>query len=525
MNRRSFLAATASGLLAAPHVRAAGASVLRFVPQVEPTVLDPVANTAAQVRNHAALVWDTLYGMDADYQPQPQMLAGHTVEANGTLWTLTLRDGLRFHDGTPVLARDAVASIRRWASVDGFGGVLMAATDELSAPDDRTLRFRLKAPFPLLPAALGRMSPRMPVIMPARLAATPASQPVAEVVGSGPFRFVAAERVAGSRLVYEKFDGYVPRPGGAPGFTSGPKVARVDRVEWTIMPEAATAADALRQGEIDWWETATPDLLPLLQAAPGVKTGVVDTTGVMAILRFNCLHPPFDNPAIRRAVLSAVSQAEFMSGFSDNPDLSRIPAGVFPPGTPMYAKEPLAPLTARPDLDAARRAIATAGYKGERVVVLGPSDHPVNSVTAQIGADLMKRLGLNVDYQAMDAPTMFQRRTRREDVDHGGWSVFPAAVGGMDTQDPAVSFLVPADGAKAWYGWPEDPALEKLRLAWFTTDGLPAQRALCAEIERELLILAPHLPLGQILQPAAWNAKLEGMLPGFPKFWNVTKPA
>ena len=216
MKRRTLLA-TAAAALAAPALSAPSlaqpARVLRFVPYVDPPVLDPIANTAAQVRNHAFLVFDTLYGLDADYVPRPQMLAGHVVEADGLTWTLTLRGGLRFHDGTPVLARDAAASIRRWASVDGFGATLMAATGALDAPDDRTIRFRLRRPFPLLPDALGKMSPNICAIMPARLAALPGIKPVPEIVGSGPFRLVESERIPGARIVYERFAGYRPAEG------------------------------------------------------------------------------------------------------------------------------------------------------------------------------------------------------------------------------------------------------------------------------------------------------------------------
>jgi peptide/nickel transport system substrate-binding protein len=193
MRRRIFLAG-ATAALAAPSV-AQPARVLRFVPNVDLPVLDPVANTASGTRTHAYLVFDTLYGLDTDYAPRPQMVAGHTVDTDGRVWTLRLRDGLRFHDGAPVLARDCAASIRRWASVDGFGATLTAATDALEAPDDRTLRFRLKHPFPLLPDALGKMSPNICPMMPERLASLPATKPVPEIVGSGPFRLVESERV------------------------------------------------------------------------------------------------------------------------------------------------------------------------------------------------------------------------------------------------------------------------------------------------------------------------------------------
>ena len=518
IGRRTLLGAVAAGL-SMPAI-AQPASVLRFVPNVDVTVLDPIANTATQVRNHALLVFDTLYGLDEAYMAQPQMVAGHVTD--GLTWTLRLREGLRFHDGSPVLARDCVASIRRWASVDGFGAVLMAATAALDAADDGTIRFRLRHPFPLLPEALGKISPNICAIMPERLAVLPASKPVPEIVGSGPFRLVAAERIPGARIVYERFTDYVPSP-GKPGLTSGAKVANIDRVEWIIMPEPASAAAALRTGEVDWLDAPPPDLLPLLRRDPALVVRINDTTGVLPILRFNSTLAPFDDPAIRRAVLSAVQQKEFMQAFSDDPANYRTGVGAFCPGTPMASAAGLAQTVGTASIAEAKKAIQAAGYRGERVTLLEPGDHPVNSVMAQVGADLFKRLGLTVDDQAMDAATMFQRRGNRGDLAHGGWSCFPSAVGGIDLLNPAVSFLARGNGRDAWYGWPDDPAVERLRLAWFEAADLATQQTTAAAIQAQILREAPYLPLGQILQPTAYRAGLTDMRPGFAKFWSVRK--
>ena len=234
MQRRDFLkTAAASALaLAAPSIAsAAAAKTLTFVPQADLAVLDPVWATAYVTRNHALLVFDTLFGLDEQYRPQPQMVDGYTVENNGKLWTLTLREGLKFHDNTPVLSRDAVASVRRWASRDAFGASLLAATDELSAPSDRVIQFRLKKPFPALPLAMGKGSNTMLPVMPERLASTPGTQQVTEMTGSGPYRFLADERVPGSRAAYRRFEGYVPRPGGVSSFLAGPKIANIERIE------------------------------------------------------------------------------------------------------------------------------------------------------------------------------------------------------------------------------------------------------------------------------------------------------
>ncbi|MGS0639426.1 ABC transporter substrate-binding protein, partial [Citrobacter sp. VF227] len=155
LNRRSFMALSGAALAAPALAQGGAARTLKFIPQADLTVLDPIWTTAYVTRNHGLAVFDTLYGTDAGYAAQPQMVAGHTVENDGKLWRLTLRPGLTFHDGSPVLARDCVASVARWGKRDAMGQTLMAYTDELSAPDDRTIQFRLKKPFALLPDALG----------------------------------------------------------------------------------------------------------------------------------------------------------------------------------------------------------------------------------------------------------------------------------------------------------------------------------------------------------------------------------
>jgi peptide/nickel transport system substrate-binding protein len=224
------------------------------------------------------LVWDTLYALDEAYRPEPQMLAGDEVSDEGRTWVFTLREGLRFHDGEPVRGADCVASLARWARRDAFGGRLAALTDEMAALDDRRFRIRLKRPFAHMRQALGKPGSLAPFIMPARIAARDAFQPFggAEVIGSGPFRFRADEWVAGARVVYERFAGYAPREGGAASFLAGPRRAMLPRIEWTIIPDPATAAAALRAGEVDWWERATPDLLPILRREAALAVEVPD---------------------------------------------------------------------------------------------------------------------------------------------------------------------------------------------------------------------------------------------------------
>jgi peptide/nickel transport system substrate-binding protein len=521
LSRRNFMALSGAALAAPALAQGSSARTLRFIPQADLTVLDPIWTTAYVTRNHGLAVFDTLYGLDASYSARPQMVAGHSAEDDGKTWRLILRPGLRFHDGTPVLARDCVASIARWGKRDAMGQSLMAATDELSAPDDRTIRFRLKRPFGLLPDALGKVGSSICAIMPERLAKTDAFTQVTEMVGSGPFRFRADERVVGARVVYERFADYVPREDGEPQWTSGPKRVFVDRVEWTVIPDQATAASAMQTGEMDWWEQPPADLVPTLQ---GLKTVVNDPTGLIGTLRMNQLLPPFDNPAIRRILLKVVDQTDFMQAVTGtDPRLSHVPAGYFCPGMPMASEAGLQAIAGRRDYDAAKRDLAAAGYKGERVVLMGASDFPTLKALADVAADMLSRAGFNVDYQVMDWGTVVQRRAKKDPITQGGWNVFCTFWAGLDQANPAVSSFLRASGSTAAIGWPTSETIETLRQNWLDAPTVAEQKAIASAIQVQAFEDLPYLPLGQYLCQTSFKPSLTGILEGVPVFWNVRK--
>jgi peptide/nickel transport system substrate-binding protein len=310
MKRRDVLksAAAVSATLSAPRIaRADGSKTVNFVPHADLASIDPVWTTADITRNYSLAVFDTLYAYDAQFNVQPQMIEGHRVEEDGKTWELTLRDGLAFHDGEKVLARDCVATIKRFGTRNPFGQALMKRVDEVYAPSDGVIRFRLAKPFPLLPAALAQV---YCAIMPTRLAETDPMKQIPEAIGSGPFKFNADERIPGSRVVYSKNAAYVPRKDGVASFNAGPKIVNVERVVWTFIPDPATASAALQRGEVDWWENPSLDLIPQIKTYQDVTMTVKDRTGEMGCLRFNHLLPPFDNPAVRRVVVAAMDPKE-----------------------------------------------------------------------------------------------------------------------------------------------------------------------------------------------------------------------
>ena len=522
MRRRSLLAASAAAL-AAPAL-AQPVATLRYVPAADIGSLDPIWTTASQTRDHAFLIYDTLYGLEDALAPQPQMLAGHVIENDGKTWRMTLRDGLRFHDNTPVLARDCVASIRRWWARDSFGQAIKSITEDLSATDDKTILFRLSAAFPQLPAALAKYAYPACIIMPERLALTDPFQQVTDTTGSGPFRFIAGERVAGARTVYERFDGYTPRPDGIPQGSAGPKIAHMKRIEVLVLPDGATAATALQRGEVDYLRWPLTDLLPLLRKSPGIQVKVIEPLGLIGKLRFNHLHKPFNDAAVRRAILPALSQIDYMQAANgEDRSLWRDNVGFFCPGTPMASEAGMEALTAPRSLAAAKAALAASAYAGERTVVMLPSDFPIYRAMAEVTGELLKKIGFNTEVQTMDWATAMQRRAKPEPVEQGGWSVFHTGWGGAEETSPVANIWLRGNGQGAAPGWPTAPKLEHLRTAWLQAPDLATQKSIAADIQRQAFIDLPYVPTGQVFTPIAHRADLTGLLSGLPAFWNVRR--
>jgi peptide/nickel transport system substrate-binding protein len=524
MKRRDVLKSTAavSATLAAPGIgRAAGATTVTFVPHADLASLDPVWTTADITRNYSLAVFDTLFGYDAQFNVQPQMVDGVVTESDGLTWELTLRDGLKFHDGEKVLARDCVATINRFSKRNPFGQAMMRRVAEVSAPTDNKIRFRLNKPFPLLKAALAEV---YCAIMPTRLAETDPLKQIPEAIGSGPFKFVADERIPGQRVVFAKNEAYVPRSSGVASFNAGPKIVHIDRAVWSFIPDPATAEAALVQGEIDWWENPTIDLLPQIKKNASIDLVVKDRTGEIACMRFNHLLPPFDNAAIRRIVVSAIDQKEIMEAVAGaEPSLIKTDMGIFVPGTPMASTVGVEITRGPKNLDKIKADLAAAGYKGEKIVILAATTIPTIWAEAQVASDLLGRMGFNTDLQALEWGSVVQRRASREPTDRGGWNIFYTYLGGFGNVSPAPNIAIRGNGTGAWFGWPTDPKMEMLYDSWFEAPDEAAQQKICAEMQAEFWQNPPYVPMGMYFQPTAFNKRIHDVPEGWPQFYGLKK--
>lgn len=531
MDRRTFLKSAAgvgtlaaTGGLAMPALsQGAAAKTLRFVPQANLANFDPIWGTQYVVRNAAALVWDTLYGIDEKFRPQRQMVESEEVSSDGLTWTFKLRPGLKFHDGEPVLAKDVVQSLIRWSARDPMGLMIRGIQNELVAVDDRTWKWSLKQPYPKMLLALAKNNAPCSFIMPERIAKTDPFTQITEYVGSGPMKFARSEWVPGAKAVFEKFVDYVPRSEPASWLAGGKKML-VDRIEWVIMPDPATAAAALQNGEVDWWETPLSDLVPVLKAHKDINVDIGDPLGNIGAFRMNHLHPPFNNLKVRQAVMTALNQEDYMRAIvGDDDKLWRPLPGFFTPGTPGYT-EVGGEMMKRKDVAAAKKLLAESGYKGEPVTCVVAQDMAATKSMGDVTAELLKSIGMNVDFVATDWGTVGARRAQKTPPGQGGWSMFHTWHAGADCLNPSSYTAIRANGDKAWFGWPDVPAVETEVTNWFNAKDADEEKAAIDRLNKAAVENVVYVPTGFYLGYQAWRKNVSGVVSGpLPFSWGVSK--
>jgi peptide/nickel transport system substrate-binding protein len=290
-----------------------------------------------------------------------------------------------------------------------------------------------------------------------------------------------------------------------------------------VIPDPATAAAALQSGEVDWWEQALPDLVPLLQKAPGVHVQQQDPYGFIAVARFNSIQPPFNNVRLRQIVLSALNQDDYMQSIMGaDKDSYRDCYAMFPCGMPGVKELGTGLMRGPHDLDKARAAVKAAGYAGEKTVVINPTDYPVIGPHGQVTAELLRALGFNVDLQEMDWGSVLQRRLSKESPERGGWSVYHTNWPSVSLANPALNTTIRGDGS--WAGWYTDAETERLTAEWLAATDPAQQQTLLDAIQREAFDKVPTLPLGQFFVKTAFRDDLKGVQNGSVcYFWNVRK--
>ncbi|WP_421999636.1 ABC transporter substrate-binding protein [Reyranella sp.] len=520
LGRRVVLAAAA--LLVAAPALANDPKTLRVVMHSDLKILDPVWTTAYIGRNHAYMIYDTLFALDEKLQPQPQMIESFTVSDDKLTWTFKLREGLKWQDGQPVTTADVLPSIKRWTDKDTLGGLLAKSTQEMKAIDDRTFQIALKEPFGLMLKALAKPSSVPLFIMPRRVAETPISQQISDTTGSGPFIFKKDEWKPGEKVVYVRNPDYKPRAEPASGLAGG-KVARLDRVEWVSMPDSQTAINALANGEIDMIEQPAHDLLPLLEKDMNVEIIIPDKLGNTYILRFNWKQPPFDDVRYRRAAALALNQEDFLKAVIGDPRYFQVCRTMFGCGTPLENSAGMDGVL-NSDFEASKKILKEAGYDGTPIVVLQSTDLAVLTNLAPVAKTLLERGGFKVDMQSMDWQTLVGRRAKKVPVAQGGWNIAMTASTAVLLLDPVNNHYAEASGDRAQFGWPLDEEIEKLRAAFIRESDPAKQLEIAKKVQERIIGQGVTIPLGQYVQPMARRKGVTGNLTApVTVFWNVEK--
>ncbi len=494
-------------------------TVLRVAPHAELKVVDPVWTTAYITRNHGYLVYDTLFAMDENFEPKPQMVDTWTMSADKKIWTFRLRDGLKWHDGKDVTAADCVASLQRWSKRDGVGQQLFSDVESLSALDARTISLKLRVPNGDVLETLAKMSSNVPFMMPQRVAEVDPSQPIQDTTGSGPFIFKKEGWVPGKTAVYIKNRNYVARVEPL-SMAAGGKVPQADMIEWRYFPDQASMAQALIDGKVDYVESPSNKLVPTLEGKKDVVVASTDPLGNIGMARFNTLLPPFDNVAVRRAAAMVMQQEDYMSAALGDPKYWRTCYSVFPCGT-TYSNNAASDVMKSTNLDAARKALQAAKYDGTPVVILNPVDSPVISAFTKVTAEKLRQIGMKVDVQDMDWATLTQRRANRGTGKDGGWSMFHTWWLAGDVMDPGfIAFS--GDRENGWFGWPQDAELEKYRFAFKQAATQDEKKVLAAKVQQRLIEVGAFGILGQFFEPVAFSSHVTGITSPIQFYWNMS---
>jgi len=507
-------------LLVPLHGTEAADKVLRVVPHADLKVLDPHTNTATITLMHGAMIYDTLFAWDSKLQPKPQMVESYQTSPDRLVYTFTLRPGLKFQDGQPVTTRDVIPSIKRWMVRNTLGQTLAKFVEAIESTDDKTFVIRLKEPFSFVEMALGAFDA---VIMREKDAATDPFKAITETIGSGPFRFVRSEWNPGAKVVYEKNPDYVPRAEPADGLAGG-KIVKLDRVEWTILPDPLTKSTALQQGEVDLIDSLPHDQIPIIEHAPGIVLSRVSPIDSYGIIRPNHLYPPFDNPKARQALALAVDQREYASVAFGDQKWWRECWSFFVCGSP-NGTEAGSDGYRRQDLARAKRLLAESGYKGEKIVLISTGEIQSIAALGDVTADNLRKIGANVEVAVSDWGTMVARRAKKDPPAQGGWNLFHTTVGGTAMSSPLTSFAINSScSGDNWFGWPCDEKTEELRSEYIRASDEAPSRAALEALHRHLWEALPDIPVGQYIQPTAWRSNVTGVLQApLLVFWNVEK--
>lgn len=513
MNARGVLFATATWVLASfglldvsALAQTKGGEAVVAQPSGPPT-LDPHVTSAQTTLNIAHLIYEQLFTRDDDNKPIGDLASGYEVSEDGKTYTITLRQGVKFHDGSDFTSADAKASLERYKKMGGDKAVL-DPVQSIEAVDDHTLRLTMDKPVPPFIEQIS-FTGSMLAIMPEE-EATKADGSIAPI-GTGPFMYV--EMVPDDHILLRRFEDYAVNSNfdGPAGF-GGQKVAYFDTVKIRFIPEAGARTAALEAGEVHVVDQVDAPAAERLRNSETVKVHEL-TPLFMLTLWLNANAAPTDDIELRKAIAYSLDMEEIMA-IATNGNYQLDGSWQFP-GTTYYDANAGKGIYNINDDEQVKSILSAAGYSDKPVSVLADTNYFFHENGAVVLVDQMKAAGINAQLNLVDWPTALSVRLKKE-----GWNAWIVAMGVEPVSGPySIASLFVGDDP--WMR-KADPAMDEIYGRLLTAATVEERQKIVREFEAYLYDKFYVLKLGNIGVYQAARAEVANFVPfRFPRMWGV----
>lgn len=367
-----------------------------------PAVLDSMFSTATVTNNLSAQLFESLFTFDSSFNPQPMLVEDYSLSDDSLVYTFKLREGITFHNGDPLTSADVVASLNRWAAINGRGRMISGRLNSLDALDEYTVEMSFDVPTGVLLSFLARAEA---FIMPASIAEEAGENQLTEFIGTGPFKF--EEHAVDQHLRMVRFDDYVPRDEEPDGL-AGRKIAYVDQIDFIPVPDESVRANGVISGEYHFGDPLPPDFLDSLEGDPGVEAIVVKPYYWYAPV-FNKRRGLFADQNARKAVQLAFSQSDALRAGFGREELIRADPSISGEETAWYSVAGADDFD-QPDPERARSLLEEAGYAGETIRWIATHEYAYNFRIADFVRQQLAEIGMEVELILSDWATVVQNR-------------------------------------------------------------------------------------------------------------------
>ena len=473
----------------------------------EAPTLDSLWTTAIIVVVPSQHVFEYLFAFDERWDSKPFLAEKLEIGNGGKSYTISLRKGIKFHNGKEMTAEDVIASLNRWGKVSGEGKLVYKVLNEISAPNPQTVKIDLKEPFAPMVVYLTGPNGGGALIMPKEQADKAGTERATEYIGTGPYKFV--EHVPDRHIKVVRYDQYVPRE-EPPSAYAGRRTAYFDEILFTPVPDAAARIAGVETGNYQWAEEVTRDEYDRLKGSRDVDAIVVKPLRFQGVV-FNKKQGPMANVKLRQAVQAALDHDEIMAAAFGPKDFWRIDQSLLPPES-IWFSEAGKELFNKKDLDKAKALVKESGYNGEPVRWLGPADREDYFATAVTGVQQLKNIGINAEVASMDWGAVVKARTQPEqyEIFNTGFSFSP---------EPTQLSFVTAE----WPGWWVNEEKEKQLAALNAETDQQKRKALWDKMQTLVYQEAPIIKVGEFFGLSIKRKELKGEsipISSWPAFWN-----